>query len=65
MLLKYDSLKSIIYIIPFIIGIIMIGIFAEISKVNIIIGTIGGIIGFLLIFLSPLYMVIFKKRKKK
>ena len=65
MLLKYDALKHIIYCLPFFIGITIMAIFVEISKDNIYIGTIGVIIGFLLIFFGPVYMVIFKKRKKK
>lgn len=65
MLLKYDTLKLIIYDIPFFIGITIMAIFGEIYNANEIIGTIGGIIGFLLIFFGPVYMVILKKRKKK
>ena len=65
MLLKYDALKLIIYVIPFILGIIIIVIFGEIYNANEIIGTIGGIIGGSLIFFSPLYMQIYEERKKK
>lgn len=41
MFLKYDSLKLIIYFIPVFIGITILVIFAEISKVNVYIGIIG------------------------